>query len=328
MNHIINTKRIIIIAAILVVAVLWIGFGDKIRNQKKVSDVLERSVLLNESYPNDIKLTMKITIKNDLGRLRKAAQIYLYTPIQRNGWQLVKTFKVNSPHRISSDGNKNQLAIFEFHDVKADTTIEIEVEAIVGKAESYVTEEMNESLAYLQSESLVEVNAKEIITLATQLKKGSDDDTAIAIIKWVRDNISMSEADAQQNVETSDQNIPNEKLEQTMEPKGALTVLKEKAGRPWEVAYLVTALYRASGIAARPVLVARTGNGRIDTESLDMWVEFFVQDQWKLMDLRKGEFAEGQQDRVVMRILSPVPVIHATSVESFLLESVGLTTKL
>ena len=129
----------------------------------------------------------------------------------------------------------------------------------------------------------------------------SDDTRIVGLAKSLSD--TRPEASTRKTYDWVAENLFTEAY--VAEDRGALYALQHKTGDCTEFSYLLTALYRAQQIPARPIGgYVFSGNGIVKAVDYHNWTEFYTGGAWQIADAQKRAFREKQADYVAMRLIA------------------------
>lgn len=270
-------SRLIWILAITIVPVLLAGCAS-LTDASRDGRVVER----DGPYHIPKQIRYSYTLRNTTGQLLEKAQFWTYAPVPQTSHQKVRKIKTNLPYVSARDDLGNEMLHFEIANVPpyGATIVSITVDLLV--SELPVGTSAGRPDRFTRPEPHIESDDTRIISLARLLSDPRTDSSTRKVYDWVAEHL-FTEA-------------------YVAEDRGALYALQNKTGDCTEFSYLLTALYRAQQIPARPIGgYVFSGNGIVKAVDYHNWAEFYVDGAWQIADAQKRAFREKQTDYVAMR---------------------------
>lgn len=245
---------------------------------------------VEDASGNDLMriIRFRINFQNPLARSLLGQKFWCYLPLNSET-QIIQNISVSMAHQIKTDDLGHQILELCFDEVPGYFQKIVTLEVVVRFNQGRPLVALLENSDWLKRERLMEANSVQIITMATQLRRGSDNQTLEAIYRWVSENIEYAGF------------IP--------EDLGALYALENRRGDCTEYAYLVAALARANKIPARVI-----GGYFADHDTAPKpqdyhnWVEVFVDGRWSIVDAQKGYLYPSPGRYVAFRIHHQTPI--------------------
>lgn len=240
---------------------------------------------VEDSYRIPKQIRYSFTLSNTTGNLLENTKFWTYLPVPQTSHQKVKKIVANYPYQEKRDELGNSSIYFEFKDIPPYGSKIVSITADLMMAERPVDMPVVDRTRFLSREPFIETDNVRITALATQLQGESAAIMAQKDYEWVAHNIASEVYVA--------------------EDRGAVYAIENRKGDCTEFSYLLTALYRAQKIPARPIGgYAFNGNGVMRASDYHNWTEFYLNGAWHIADAQKGAFAEKQTDYVAMRIIA------------------------
>lgn len=231
------------------------------------------------------RLRWTMTIENPGAEALLDSKVFLYAPVSTTSIQALKEVTVSAPHRTSVDTLGNTIIEVAYPQFAPFATTVAAFDALVQMRASPSAEKLLDRQVWLAAEPYIEADAPVIRLLAAQLRRDSDEATALAIYEWVRGNLVYAGYIA--------------------DDMGALYALNARRGDCTEYGYLVTALARAAGIPARPI-----GGYVVEHDAVlraseyHNWAELYFDGAWQQIDAQKCSYRPESQSYVAFEIVS------------------------
>jgi len=257
-------------ALLLVVAVLvaWIKFG---RGPGEPRYDISRTVRYS------------VTVYNPGNELVSGANFWVFAPLNQTAFQRVVNIDASQPYTIDVDARGNQRLQFAADIPPYGTKIvrvDVQLE-LASEANRFREADVD---LFLAAEDKIESDAEPIATLARNLKRDSELDTADAIFNWVSGSIDYAGY--------------------VREDRGALYALNERKGDCTEYSYLYTALARSAGIATRPIGGFVTAeNAVFRARDFHNWAESYLDGKWRVVDPQNRQNRVQEHHHIAMRVL-------------------------
>jgi transglutaminase-like putative cysteine protease len=222
------------------------------------------------------------TLRNTTGQLLENAQFWTYAPVPQTSHQKVRKIKTNLPYRSVRDDLGNEMLHFELANIPpyGARIVSITVDLLVSG--SPVGMSAGRADRFTRPEPHIESDDTRIVSLARSLSNTRPEAGARKAYDWVAEHLFTEVYVA--------------------EDRGALYALQSKTGDCTEFSYLLTALYRAQQIPARPIAgYVFSGNGIVKAVDYHNWTEFYTDGAWQIADAQKHAFRDKQTDYVAMR---------------------------
>jgi len=268
-------KIVVVITGVILLAMLawFLPFPPRIDGQRHRTE-----------YDIPRRVSLHYEIRNTGNRVKRGARFYVYAPLKQTGAQLVRNITSDLPHHIVSDALGHQLVVFDLPALPPYGRLTLSIDTQLGLNGDLSTRE-NDPLRsiYLQAQPFVDCNDPAIRRQAQYLRAETPLDTARNIYQWVAEHL--------------DYTGPSGK------DRGALHALKAGQGDCTDAAYLVAALCRASGIAARCVggyVCPQDKNLR--AREFHNWAEFWSDGRWRVADPVNRCFADRATTYIITRI--------------------------
>lgn len=244
------------------------------------------AVVADGPYNIPKQIRYSYTLRNTTGQLLEKAQFSTYTPVRQTSHQKVKAIRTNLPYRSERDALGNELLHFDLPAIPPYGAKVITVTVDLLMAAAPVGQSVGGAERFTRPEPHIEADDARITALAKSLREPAAEASAKKAYDWVNEHLFAESYIA--------------------EDRGALYALRTKTGDCTEFAYLLTALYRAEGIPARPIGgYVFAGNDIVKAADYHNWTEFHVNGAWQIADAQKGAFREKQADYVAMRRIAP-----------------------
>lgn len=235
-----------------------------------------------------------------------------YAPVKKTAFQTCRHIAASHPFTIENDMYGNQLMIFKLEPMPpyGSRIITITAELLLSVTPNSTPE--NNPDIWLQSETYIESDQKDIIATADSLISRTLTETEANILNFVADHITYSGY------------VKN--------PRGALYAFTQKKGDCTEYMYLFTALSRAAGIPARGIggyIVAE--NAVLNPVAYHNWSEFYDNGRWQVADPQNRVFMKNSDTYIAMRIIPPLNESNESkeiSFNRFHVEGQGLTARM
>ena len=225
------------------------------------------------------------TLRNTTGQLLEKAQFWTYAPVPQTSHQKVKKIKTNLPYRSARDDLGNEMLHFEIANVPPYGATIVSITADLLVSESPVSVSAGRADRFTRPEPHIESDDTRIVSLAKTISDPRTESGARKVYDWVAENL-FTEA-------------------YVAEDRGALYALQNKIGDCTEFSYLLTALYRAQQIPARPIGgYVFSGNGIVKAVDYHNWTEFYADGAWQIADAQKRAFRSKQAEYVAMRLIA------------------------
>jgi len=236
---------------------------------------------LGSAYSVPKQIRYSYTLRNTSAKPITRASFQTYAPYPQTSHQKVVKVSANFPYQTVRDELGNERLAFEIPLVPPYGAVVVSVTADLLMAETGTTESVGNG-RYVKPERYIESDDPRIATLAKTLSGATTAESTRKTYEWVADHLFTESFVA--------------------EDRGALYALLEKKGDCTEFAYLLTALYRAQGVPARPVAgYVFSGNDIVKAADYHNWTEFHDNGIWQIADAQKRLFRERQANFVTMR---------------------------
>lgn len=231
------------------------------------------------------QIRYSFTLRNSGGNLLEKPQFWTYLPVPQTAHQKVKEISANYPYSVGSDSLGNSTIHFDLKPIPPYGTTIVSVTVDLLMSGLAVAAAADNYSRFRTSEPYIESGDELIVALAKELKTNSPAETVQNDYQWVAKNIKSEYYVA--------------------EDRGARYALDTRTGDCTEISYLLTALYRAQQIAARPVGgYVFDGNGVMKPMDYHNWTEFYWNGAWQIADAQKGHFVDKQTEFVAMRVIA------------------------
>lgn len=232
------------------------------------------------------RLRFNLTFTNPHQHDLTDQQFACYLPAQLDAAQLLHRIDVSMPHKIETDALGHRVLLLPFERVaglsQKIVALTVEVDCLA-PAPLLPEAALTTRAQWLGPERFIEADAQVIRTLAASLKSSGELQTARQIYDWVRTNLTYAGY------------VAND--------RGALDALESRRADCTDYAYLVVALARANGIAARMVggyVVDRDVAPR--SEEYHNWAELYMHGAWRMVDAQKENWLASTAQYIVFRI--------------------------
>lgn len=248
------------------------------------------------------QLRFTMSLSNPLAEELRDQSVWIYVPAGETSTQRLMDLQVSMVHEVLSDPLGHRIVKLRLARLPALATRVVTIVADVAlQEEPAQTLALKDSGPWLEAERYIESGDPAMRSLAAELRRFGERETARAIFDWVRSNLHYAGYIA--------------------EDLGALYALKERRGDCTEYAYLAVALARVNGIPARMVggyVVDRNAAPR--AEEYHNWAEFFFDGAWRLVDAQKEHWLFPAQQYIAFRFyrerdINPVGLAHRFRVD-------------
>lgn len=209
-----------------------------------------------------------------------AQRVWMYLPVQHNGWFRLSAIETKLPHKIQGDSLGHtiffaSLDLGAFERRLASLNVALE-------PTSMAPGPVQDPLDWLAPERYIESDDDEIAMTASRLKADSVALTVLNIYRFVATWLEYSSY--------------------TPETFGAAYAFRGRRGDCTEYACLVVALCRACGISAR-VVEGFVTDRSFAPKPMDYhdWAEVLVDGQWRVVDAQKGALFEREVQYIPFR---------------------------
>lgn len=236
-------------------------------------------------YQTPKQIRYSFTLSNSTGELLKAPQFWTYLPIPRTSHQKVKNISANYPYQEKRDELGNNTIHFDLADIPPYGARVVSITVDLLMSDRPVAMPVGDRARFLSPEPHIESDDERIVSLAAQLQVEPVATMLHKDYEWVAQNIKSESYIA--------------------EDHGAAYAIEARKGDCTEIAYLLTALYRAQQIPAHAMGgYVFGGNGIMEAMDYHNWTEFYLNGAWQIADAQKGFFVEKQMDFVAMRVIA------------------------
>jgi transglutaminase-like putative cysteine protease len=237
------------------------------------------------SYRIPKQIRYSFTITNTTGKSLEKANFWTYLPVPKTSHQKVKKIAANHPYQEKRDELGNDSIHFELKNIPPYGTEIVSITVDLLMSDRAVDMAVGDQARFLSRESHIETDNDRIVVLASQLYGEPFLGMVREDYEWVAHNINYEGYVA--------------------EDRGAAYAMENRKGDCTEFSYLLTALYRAQKIPARPIGgYVFSGNGVVKAVDYHNWTEFYLDGAWQIADAQKGAFEDKQTDYVAMRVIA------------------------
>lgn len=256
------------------------------------------------TFQQERVLRFTYELANTTNRALKDVQFSTYLPVIETSNQSSEDVITTNQFELESSSG-NRIAKFDIDLIPPFGKKKISYTAVVKTAEYANQLPVADIDVYLKQEKFIEIQNKDIASLANKLRGTTDFDSAEKIYKWVSSRIKDSGY--------------------TSQDKGAVYALNNLKGDCTEHMYLTIALARAIGIPARAVggFVYKK-NSIVESADYHNWAELYIDDTWHILDTQKKSFMENTQDYIAMRMISSPDASLLGSSHRFLVATDGV----
>ena len=268
-------KIVVVIIGVMLIAMLawFLRFPAQMTGQ---SDKREYGI------PRQVSLHYEI--RNTGNRLTRGARFYVFAPVKQTGTQFVRNITSDLPHQVVTDDLGHQLVVFDLPELPPYGRLNLSINSQLGlNSDLSPINNVPPRSSYRQAQPFIDCDDPAIMRQAQSLAAETPRDTARNIYQWVAEHL--------------DYTGPSGK------DRGALHALQTGQGDCTDAAYLVAALCRASGIAARCVggyVCSQDKNLR--AREFHNWAEFWADGRWQIADPVNRCFADRATTYIVTRI--------------------------
>jgi transglutaminase-like putative cysteine protease len=242
------------------------------------------------------QLRFSITFNNPSSNNLANQKFWLYLPVKESATQRLAELNVTTSYKIHSDTVGHTVLELSFDQFPALGQKVVGIS--LGLLMSPIPRPTNLSGNWLMPERFIEVNDQKIQTLAAELRRPTERETARNIYDWVAKNLVYAGF------------LAND--------YGAAYALQHGRGDCTEYACLVTALARACGLPARMVggyVVAQDATPR--AEEYHNWAEIYLDKSWQLVDAQKQNWMVPNEQYVAFRYYRNEPTNEIGSAHRF-----------
>lgn len=228
------------------------------------------------------QLRWRIVLTNPFAEELKDQVLWMYLPAAITPTQRVTAVNASSEHRTTRDSLGHSIIRFDVPSFPPLGQKPIAISTDVTVSDSPKLWPLDEPRLWLGCEQYIETNDPTIRSLAGELRRSSDLESAHAIFGWVKENIRYAGYD------------PGD--------VGAAEGLARRRGDCTEYAYLAAALARAQGIPARMVggyVVDRSA--LLEAKDYHNWTEIYAEGTWRVLDAQKGNWLDPADQYVAFR---------------------------
>lgn len=265
--------------------ILAVGMGSQlVAGCASLTDAARDGQVVERDGPYHIQKQIRYsyTLRNTTGQLLEKAQFWTYAPVPQTSHQKVKKIKTNLPYLSARDDLGNEMLHFEIANVPPYGATIVSITADLLVSESPVSVSAGRADRFTRPEPHIESDDTRIVSLARSLSDPRTESGTRKVYDWVAEHL-FTEA-------------------YVAEDRGALYALQNKTGDCTEFSYLLTALYRAQQIPARPIGgYVFSGNGIVKAVDYHNWTEFYSDGAWQIADAQRRAFRDKQTDYVAMR---------------------------
>lgn len=240
----------------------------------------------------EVLLRYSFTLENRTNKLIEDIHFETFAPVTRTPYQRVIDIETNTPARTETDALGNQRLQFTVNQLPPFGQTRIEVSARVEMTNTpALASSWNDWGGFLSPEPFIEIDADELVELASLLRQRAGTDSSHAVMsqahRWVASQLTD--------------------IGYVSEDRGALWALRTRSGDCTEFMYTTAALGRANGVATAPVAGFRAGTTSTVIRAMDYhnWLYFNAGNEWLLSDPHADVFDKQQDEYVVFRVLAP-----------------------
>jgi transglutaminase-like putative cysteine protease len=259
--------------------------GHSIKVESTPSPLIPSLDGVRGDYQIPKQIRYSFTLYNDSGKLLANARFWTYLPVPLTSHQKITKIAANYPYQKKFDELGNSSIYFNFNEIPPYGAKIVSIVVDLLMSERPAPMPVGDRARFVSRERYIESDDSRIIALATQLLGDSVAVMAKKDYEWVARNIIST-------------NYIQEDL-------GAAYAVEFRKGDCTEISYLLTALYRAQQIPARPIGgYSFSRNGVVKAMDYHNWTEFYQDGAWQIADAQKGVFAAKQTDYVTMRVIT------------------------
>jgi transglutaminase-like putative cysteine protease len=247
------------------------------------------------------QLRFRLTLANPHARELGPQALWLYLPARETGTQRLLEVAVTAAHQLRTDPLGHTLLELSFAQFAPLAQKTIDVTADVILREAPLDSPLAHRSAWLASERFIETDEPRIRSVAAELRRPTEWETAQAVYDWTVRNMTYAGYVA--------------------DDRGALQALIEGKGDCTEYAYLAAALARACGIPARMVGGYVTDrNSAPRPQDYHNWAELHIGGAWRLLDAQKQNWLAPTQQYVAFRFyraesINPIGSAHRFKID-------------
>jgi transglutaminase-like putative cysteine protease len=270
-------SRLINLIFILILSALVAGCAA---GSKPAMKAVEAQVDGNYLLAKQIRYSF--TLSNTSNKFIEKAEFWTYAPVPKTSHQKVMNITSNMKFKQTADELGNNILNFEVDNIPPFGAKIISVTADLMMSVRPIPSVLADSARFKSPEPFVESNDERIVQLASRLRDVNLNHTVRNDYDWVVKNIKSETYVA--------------------EDRGAAYAYESRKGDCTEFSYLLTALFRAQQIPARPMGgYVFDSNGVVKAMDYHNWTEFYLNGAWQIADAQKGALMDKQTDYVAMR---------------------------